>query len=91
MCWRGRSCWKPHRLWAPREVQGGIMLAVAVGGLAVNLSAMRLLHEGAAESLNFRGAYLEVLGDALASLAVITAAGIIQTTGLRVVDPIASG
>jgi cobalt-zinc-cadmium efflux system protein len=80
-----------HRLWAPPEVQGGIMLAVAVGGLAVNLAAMRLLHEGAAESLNLRGAYLEVLGDALASLAVIAAAVIIQTTGLGVADPIASG
>jgi len=80
-----------RRLWAPTEVSGGVMLAVALGGLAVNLLAMWLLHEGAAESLNLRGAYLEVLGDALASVAVIAAAVVIQTTGLRVADPIASG
>lgn len=80
-----------RRLWAPTDVRGGIMLVVALGGLGVNLLAMWLLHEGAGESLNLRGAYLEVLGDALASLAVIAAAVIIQTTGLRVADPIASG
>jgi cobalt-zinc-cadmium efflux system protein len=80
-----------RRLWAPPDVSGGVMLAIAAGGLAVNLVAMRLLHEGAEESLNLRGAYLEVLGDALASLAVIAAAVIIQTTGSRVADPIASG
>lgn len=80
-----------RRLWAPTEVRGAIMLAVALGGLGVNLLAMWLLHEGAEESLNLRGAYLEVLGDALASLAVIAAAVIIQTTGLRVADAIASG
>ena len=80
-----------RRLWAPTEVSGGVMLAVALGGLAVNLLAMWLLHEGAEESLNLRGAYLEVLGDALASIAVIAAAVVIQTTGILVVDPIASG
>jgi len=80
-----------QRLWTPPEVRGGVMLAVALGGLGVNLLAMWLLHEGAGESLNLRGAYLEVLGDALASLGVIAAAVIIQTTGLYVADPIASG
>ncbi len=80
-----------HRLWAPREIQSGVMLVVAVAGLGVNLVAMRWLHAGAGESLNLRGAYLEVLGDALASLAVIAAAIVIQATGLRVADPIASG
>jgi cobalt-zinc-cadmium efflux system protein len=80
-----------RRLWAPAEVSGGVMLVVALGGLTVNLLAMWLLHAGAEESLNLRGAYLEVLGDALASIAVIAAAVVIQTTGLGVADPIASG
>ena len=67
------------------------MLAVALAGLAVNLLAMWLLHAGTEESLNLRGAYLEVLGDTLASIAVIAAALVIQTTGILVADPIASG
>ncbi len=80
-----------RRLWAPTDVAGGVMLAVALAGLAVNLLAMWLLHPGAEESLNIRGAYLEVLGDTLASIAVIAAALVIQTTGILVADPIASG
>ena len=79
-----------RRLWAPPEILGGPMLVIAVVGLAVNLLAMRLLHGGAGESLNVRGAYLEVLGDALGSVGVIVAALIIQTTGFVLADPLIS-
>src|SRR4051812_10701276 len=50
-----------HRLWQPPEVQGAAMLAVAVGGLAVNLVGLWLLHGGREESLNVHGAWLHVL------------------------------
>jgi cobalt-zinc-cadmium efflux system protein len=61
-----------------------------VVGLIVNLVSMRLLHAGAQTSLNLRGAYLEVLGDLLGSVAVIIAALVISLTGWTPIDPIAS-
>ncbi len=79
-----------QRLAAPPEVAGLPMLAVAVIGLVVNLVSMRLLHAGAQTSLNLRGAYLEVVGDLLGSVAVIVAAVVISTTGWTPIDPIAS-
>jgi len=79
-----------ERLWHPVPVPGGPVMAVAVVGLAINLVNARLLHAGAAESLNVRGAYLEVLGDAASSAAVIAAGGVILLTGWTAADPIAS-
>ena len=79
-----------ERLWHPQPVPGGPVLAVAVVGLGVNLVSMRLLHAGAAESLNVRSAYLEVLGDAASSAAVIVAGAVILLTGWSIADPIAS-
>ena len=79
-----------HRVWAPPEILSGPMLIIAVLGLGVNLLSMGLLHQGSGESLNIRGAYMEVLGDALGSIGVIVAAVIIQTTGLYLVDPLVS-
>jgi len=61
-----------ERLRVRHEVSAGPVLVVAVAALGVNLLAARLLHAGAGESLNVRSAYLEVLGDALSSGAVIT-------------------
>jgi cobalt-zinc-cadmium efflux system protein len=49
-----------------------------------------VLHRGRGESLNLRGAYLEVLADALGSVAVIVAALVILTTGWTPADIIAS-
>ncbi len=80
-----------QRLWSPPDVLAGPMLTIAVVGLGVNLTSMWLLHKGADESLNLRGAYFEVLGDAMASLGVIAAALIIQFTGWTLADPLISG
>jgi cobalt-zinc-cadmium efflux system protein len=83
--------WKAwERLRTPPEVPGGAVLAVAVVGLAVNLGSMRLLHAGARDSLNVRGAYLEVMGDALSSAAVILAGAVIILTGWTLADPLAA-
>jgi cobalt-zinc-cadmium efflux system protein len=78
------------RFAAPPEVAGLPMLAIAAVGLVVNLVSLRLLHAGAQHSLNLRGAYLEVMGDLLGSVAVIVAAVVIIGTGWAPVDPIAS-
>jgi cobalt-zinc-cadmium efflux system protein len=77
-----------RRLADPPEVAAGPMLLVAAGGFAVNVLAFLLLRRGAEESLNLRGAYLEVLGDLLGSVGVIVAALVIATTGWRYADPI---
>jgi cobalt-zinc-cadmium efflux system protein len=70
------------------EVRSGPVLVVAVLGLAANGIAFLLLRDGAAESLNVRGAYLEVLADAVGSVGVIVGALLIALTGWTWVDPV---
>jgi len=78
------------RRWSmPSPVLAGPMAIVALGGLGVNLTCARLLHHGAAHSLNVRAAYLEVMSDALSSLATLAAAGIVLLTGWTGADPLA--
>ena len=79
-----------RRLADPPAVAAGPMLAVALVGLAANGASMWLLRRGQADSLNLRGAYLEVLGDLLGSVAVVAAAVVIALTGFRAADPVAS-
>jgi cobalt-zinc-cadmium efflux system protein len=74
----------------PPEVETGLMLGVAVAGAAANAGCLLLLREGQSVSLNLRGAYLEVLGDLLGSLAVVVAAVVIATTGWLRADVLAS-
>ena len=71
-------------------VLGTPMLVVAIIGLIANIAAMLLLRPAAGQSINMRGAYLEVLGDALGSVAVIVAAIVILATGFLQADAIAS-
>ena len=80
-----------QRVRTPAEVLGAPMLVVAFVGLVVNVVCAWLLHRDAAASLNVRAAYLEVLSDAVSSVAVIVAAVVILTTGWTVADPVASG
>ncbi|MFD4628478.1 cation diffusion facilitator family transporter [Streptomyces sp. NPDC058284] len=79
-----------RRFSEPVEVKGGLMFVVAVGGLLANLVGLWLLRDAKEKSLNLRGAYLEVLGDALGSVAVIVGGLIILFTGRQAADPIAS-
>jgi cobalt-zinc-cadmium efflux system protein len=79
-----------QRLSAPPEVTSGLMLAVALLGLGANAISLYLLRHAQAESLNMRGAYLEVMGDLAGSAAVIIAAIIIATTGWLQADIAAS-
>ena len=72
----------------PPEVPGLPLFIVAFIGLVVNLISFRLLMAGSKESLNLKGAYLEVFADLLGSVGVIVAAIILYTTGWQYVDPI---
>ncbi|MBU6311895.1 MAG: cation diffusion facilitator family transporter [Actinomycetales bacterium] len=79
-----------QRWFAPPEIRGGLMLAFAVVGLVANLVGLYLLRSGSKESLNVKGAYLEVVGDTLGSAAVIVAALVIALTGWERADVVAS-
>jgi cobalt-zinc-cadmium efflux system protein len=80
------------RLMSPVETHVGALplLIVASIGLAANLVAFAILRGGDRTSLNMRGAYLEVLGDLVGSLAALVAGVVILTTGFAPADAIAS-
>ncbi|GAA2378245.1 cation diffusion facilitator family transporter [Streptomyces carpaticus] len=79
-----------HRLREPAEVPGGLTIVFGVVGLLLNLVSLSLLMRGQRESLNVRGAFLEVLADTLGSVAVVIAALVILTTGWQRADTVAS-
>jgi cobalt-zinc-cadmium efflux system protein len=75
---------------SPHEVDGGIVLVFAGIGVVANLVSFFILRGGAKDSLNVKGAYLEVVGDLLGSITVIIAAIIIVSTGWERADALAS-
>ena len=79
-----------RRLSEPPEIASGLMLIVALVGLAANAVSLFLLRDAQRESLNMRGAYLEVMGDFIGSAAVIVAAIVIALTGWTTADAVAS-
>jgi len=79
-----------RRFAEPPEVRSLPMLLVAAVGLIVNLLGMWLLSGRSEKSLNVKGAYLEVMSDALSSVGVIVAGIIMLTTGWYLADPIIS-
>ena len=70
-----------RRIGADVEVSSGPMLLVGAIGLAVNLVCLALLRGGAQESINVKGAYVEVLADAAGSVGVIVAGVLVGLTG----------
>lgn len=79
-----------RRLLDPGEAHPGLMLAVGVVAVLGNGTSLLLLQRGQGESLNVRGAYLEVLADLLGAVAVLIAAAVIAGTGWQRADPLAS-
>ena len=77
-----------NRFGGDEVPEGGWVLAAAAIGLVANLISFRLLQQGAAESVNVQGAYLEVLADLVGSVGVIIAAGLFMATGWAWVDPV---
>lgn len=79
-----------ERLKEPHEINAVLFGIVALAGLGVNLTGLRLLHGHHAHDLNVRGAYLHIMGDVLGSLAAVTAAVVIHFTGWLPIDPLIS-
>ena len=79
-----------QRFQDPPKVAGFSMLIVASIGLIINLISMKILKSGSEESINIKGAFLEVVADMLSSIAVVIAGIIILSTGWLLIDPIIS-
>jgi cobalt-zinc-cadmium efflux system protein len=79
-----------QRFVTPAETRGGLMIVFGLFGLVANSVSLTLLMRGQKESLNVRGAFLEVAADALGSFAVLVSAAVILTTGWQGADPVAS-
>ncbi|WP_077801000.1 cation diffusion facilitator family transporter [Streptomyces sp. JHA26] len=79
-----------ERFVTPADTAGGLTVVFGAIGLVANMVSLALLMRGQQESLNVRGAFLEVAADALGSLAVIVSALVILATGWQAADPIAS-
>ncbi|MFC4004882.1 cation diffusion facilitator family transporter [Prauserella oleivorans] len=77
-----------QRIGDPPAVPGLPVLLAATAGLLANLVAFFLLRSGAKESLNVRGAYLEVLADMVGSIGVLVSAAVTMLTGWRYADPL---
>jgi cobalt-zinc-cadmium efflux system protein len=79
-----------QRLTSPPAVSSGLLIGFGVGALAANSCSLLVLRRGQGESLNVRGAFLEVAADTLGAAAVVVTGIIISTTGFTLADPIAS-
>ncbi|MFN8534171.1 MAG: cation diffusion facilitator family transporter [Dehalococcoidia bacterium] len=84
--WIGMEAFE--RIQAPRAVEAGPMLVIAIAGLAANAISLRILGHG--HGINERGAFLHVLGDLLGSVAVIVAGVLMALFGWWLADPILS-
>jgi cobalt-zinc-cadmium efflux system protein len=79
-----------QRLSSPPGISSGLLIAFGAGALVANTISLLLLRAGQAESLNVRGAFLEVAADTLGAAAVIVTGVIVSVTGATLADPIAS-
>jgi cobalt-zinc-cadmium efflux system protein len=79
-----------QRFRSPAEIKSGLMIIVALLGLAANLVGFFILRSSSKHSLNVRGAFLHIIGDMLSSVAVVLGGLVIRFSGLYVIDPILS-
>jgi cobalt-zinc-cadmium efflux system protein len=79
-----------RRLMTPPPLTSGLLIVFGVIALAVNAVSLLVLRRGQGESLNLRGAFLEVASDAFGAAAVIVTGIVIYATGFTRADPIAS-
>jgi cobalt-zinc-cadmium efflux system protein len=76
-----------RRFAHPPEVPGLPVLIAAGLGLLANLTSFLLLRKGSSESLNIRGAYLEVISDLIGSFGVLASGAVTLLFGWRWADP----
>src|SRR6266545_3545429 len=87
----GAIAWEAiQRFSEADEVAGMTVMIVAALGIVINGISAWLLMAGQAGDLNIRGAFLHLVGDALVSVGVVMAGGLILLTGWRWIDPAAS-
>lgn len=79
-----------HRVLDPQPVIGGTVILIALGGLAVNIAGLWILHGGKDESLNVRGAWLHVFSDLLGSVGVLVGGVLVWRFGWYWADPAVS-
>jgi cobalt-zinc-cadmium efflux system protein len=79
-----------HRFRSPAEIKSGLMIAVALVGLLVNVAGFLILRASSKHNLNVRGAFLHIVGDLLSSVAVVIGGVIIRFTGWQLIDPVLS-
>ncbi|MCE3266719.1 MAG: cation transporter [Solirubrobacterales bacterium] len=79
-----------RRLFSPPDVEGSLVLIVALIGIPVNLAALRLIGSAERRSLNVEGAFRHILTDLFAFVATAIAGALILTTGFERADGIAS-
>jgi len=87
----GFILWESYqRFLEPIAIGTGPTLVIAFGGLMVNIGSVYIL-QGGEMSLNERGAFYHLLGDAGGSVAVIVSTAVIELTGYQIIDPITAG
>jgi len=79
-----------RRLFAPPQVHGGLVLAVALAGILVNLAAVAIMSRANRASLNVQGSFQHILTDLYGFVGTALAAGVILVSGFQRADPIAS-
>ena len=79
-----------QRIEEPPEIKAGMMLVVALGGMAANIIGAYILHGASHDNLNIKGAYMHILGDLAGSLGAVVGGVIVLTTGWTLADPIVS-
>jgi cobalt-zinc-cadmium efflux system protein len=79
-----------RRLFNPPEVASGVMLVFGLVGLLGNATSILVLTTARGSNLNMRAAFLEVVNDALGSVAVLIAAAVITLTGWLRADAVVS-
>jgi cobalt-zinc-cadmium efflux system protein len=78
------------RIARPHPIETRVFVVVAALGLLVNAIGLWVLHAHRHGSINVRGAYLHIAGDALASVGTLLAAIVVATTGWTIADPLIS-
>lgn len=79
-----------ERFWEPQQVDGGMMMAVAAIGIAINLGSALLFMRGSKHDLNLRAAFMHLMADAVVSASVVFAGLVILLTRQNWIDPVTS-